>query len=87
MPSEYAAFLSYSHHDVPWVEALQHHLETCLSALEHDPATVFRDKTDLGPGRSWVTGLQQGLDRAPVVVLVATPESMASPRVGDEWGA
>jgi formylglycine-generating enzyme required for sulfatase activity len=85
MPFDYAAFLSYSHRDAPWVEVLQNNLETSLQALGHHPSDVYRDETDLAPGRSWVTGLQQGLDRAPKVILVATPEAMASPRVKQEF--
>lgn len=84
---EYAAFLSYSRHDVEWVKVLQQNLEASLKALDHEPWKIFRDETDIGPARSWITCLQQGLDRAPRVVLVATPESVASPRVGDEWEA
>lgn len=80
MPFDHAAFLSYSHRDVAWVETLQKNLEACLQAQGCKPHKVYRDKTDLTPGRSWVTGLQQGLDQAPKVILVATPESMASPR-------
>jgi len=86
MPFEYAAFLSYSHRDAPWVKVFHENLETSLEALGHHPSDVYRDDTDLAPGRSWVTGLMQGLDRAPKVILVATPEAMASPRVEDEWG-
>jgi len=88
MPSdEYAAFLSYSHRDKAWAEVLQENLEANLLALGHEPARVFRDDTDLALGRSWVNGLQQGLDRAPVILLVVTPEAMASPRVEDEFGS
>ena len=85
MAFDYAAFLSYSHRDAPWVEVLQNNLETSLEALGHHPSKIFRDESDLGPGRSWVTGLQQGLDRAPKVIVVATPEAMASPRVKQEF--
>ena len=57
MPFDYAAFLSYSHRDAAWVEVLQANLETSLEALGHRPPKIFRDETDLAPGRSWVTGL------------------------------
>jgi hypothetical protein len=87
MSFSHAAFLSYSRHDEEWAGVLQQNLETSLESLGHEPSTVFRDRTDLAPGRSWVTGLQQGLDEAPRVILVATPESMASHRVADEWQA
>lgn len=48
---------------------------------------MFLDQTDLGSGRSWVTQLQAGIDRSEHFILVATPEALASPRVGDEWGS
>ncbi len=47
--------------------------------------TIFVDQVDLGAGRSWVTHLQRGLDQAESVILVVTPEAMASPRVQDEY--
>ncbi len=75
-----AAFLSYAHRYAAWVEALHHNLELCLKpAGEERP--VFLDQVDLGAGRSWVTQLQAGLDQAERLVLVATPEALASPRV------
>ena len=86
MSKEYAAFLSYSTRYTEWVAILQENLERCL-AKHGEARKVFLDQTDLGPGQSWITQLQQGLDRAERLVLVVTPETLASPRVEDEWGA
>ncbi|HYU35053.1 MAG TPA: SUMF1/EgtB/PvdO family nonheme iron enzyme [Thermoanaerobaculia bacterium] len=84
MADRYAAFISYAHRDKGWVEALQRNLERCLEAAGR-PWKVFLDEVDLASGRSWVGQLQAGLDRSGQLILVATPESLASPRVADEW--
>ncbi len=83
---KYAAFLSYSSHYAAWVEALHRNLELCLPLAGED-RKVFLDQVDLGPGQSWVGQLQAGLDAAEKLVLVITPEALASPRVSDEWEA
>ena len=85
MPDRYAAFISYAHRYAPWVRVLQANLEKCLEA-EGRAGEVFLDQSDLGSGRSWVTQLQAAIDRSEHFILVATPEALASPRVGDEWG-
>ncbi|MCP4659860.1 MAG: toll/interleukin-1 receptor domain-containing protein, partial [bacterium] len=84
MPKEYAAFLSYSHRYADWVEVLHANLEACL-VHAGEKRKVFLDQVDLGTGRSWVGQLQAGLDQADQLVLVVTPEALASPRVEDEW--
>jgi formylglycine-generating enzyme required for sulfatase activity/energy-coupling factor transporter ATP-binding protein EcfA2 len=84
MADKYAAFISYAHRDAPWVRTLQANLERCLAAAGR-PGKVFLDEVDLASGRSWVGQLQTGLDRSDKLILVATPESLASPRVADEW--
>jgi hypothetical protein len=84
MADKYAAFISYAHRDAPWVQALQKNLERCLQEAGR-PGDVFLDEIDLASGRSWVGQLQAGLDRSEQLILVATPEALASPRVADEW--
>lgn len=84
MADKYAAFISYAHRDKAWVQVLQRNLELCLAAAGR-PGKVFLDEVDLASGRSWVGQLQVGLDRSDQLILVATPESLASPRVADEW--
>ncbi|MCP4660823.1 MAG: toll/interleukin-1 receptor domain-containing protein, partial [bacterium] len=85
MPKTYAAFLSYSHRYADWVETLHSNLEACLAHAE-ETRKVFLDQVDLGTGHSWVGQLQAGLDQADQLVLIVTPEALASPRVEDEWG-
>ncbi|HEX9737260.1 MAG TPA: SUMF1/EgtB/PvdO family nonheme iron enzyme [Thermoanaerobaculia bacterium] len=82
--SRYAASIAYAHRYAEWVAALRSNLERCL-AHAGAPAPVFLDDADLGGGRSWVGQLQAGLDQADHLILVVTPETMASPRLTDEW--
>ncbi len=84
MPEPHAAFLSYAHQHEAWVRTLHANLERCLAYLGR-PGRVFLDQVDLGAGRSWVGQLQAGLEKADRLILVATPEALASPRVADEW--
>jgi hypothetical protein len=56
----------------------------CAPGKGGRPGNVFLDKIDLASGRSWVGQLQTGLGCSDQMVLVATPEAMASPRVADE---
>ncbi len=77
-------FLSYAHRYREWVRVLRDNLLACFEAAGR-PGEVFLDDADLGAGRSWVRQLQAGLDRADHLLLIATPEAMASPRVADEW--
>lgn len=79
--ARHAAFISYAHRYKDWVRVLHANLERCLGPGR----TVFLDQVDLGSGRSWVGQLQAGLDQADRLVLVVTPEALASPRVADEW--
>jgi formylglycine-generating enzyme required for sulfatase activity len=85
MSNHYAAFISYAHHYKSWVATLQRNLETCLGAAGADPSKIFLDQTDLASGRSWVAQLQEGLAEADHLILIATPEAVASPRVENEW--
>lgn len=72
-------FISYSHQQSGWVATLHANLEQC-------GWTLFLDQMDLSPGRSWVQQIQAGMDQGSRLILVATPDSLASPRVLDEWG-
>jgi len=84
MRNRYAAFISYAHRYQEWVLALQRNLESCLRAAGADPTEIFLDRTDLASGRSWVAQLQEGLEKSDQLILVATPEALASPRAEDE---
>ncbi len=80
----YAAFLSYSSRYGDWVETLHTHLEATLE--RHGEARpVFLDRLELAAGRSWVNQLAAGVDQAAKLVLVVTPEALASRWVGSEW--
>jgi hypothetical protein len=83
MGREFAAFISYSSRYKEWVRCLQANLELALAA-HGETRKVFLDQTDLGAGQSWVAGLQAGFDQADQLILVVTPEALASPRVADE---
>lgn len=78
MPPEVTAFLSYPRRYKDWAQVLHQHLEACGEK-------VYLDLVDVGPGRSWVQQVQAGLTQAQRVILVVTPESIASERVMDEW--
>lgn len=82
----YAAFLSYSLRYADWVETLHANLEATL-ARHGESRPIFLDRIDVAAGSSWVTQLAAGVDQAGKLVLVVTPEALASPRVGDEWQA
>ncbi len=84
MPQRYSVFLSYSRRDQMWVETLHRNLETCLQEAGGE-GLIFRDGTDLGSGRSWVGQIQAGLDQAQQLLLVVSPEALASSRVTEEW--
>ncbi len=76
------AFISFSSRHREWVRVLHRNLTRCLG-----PGSVLLDEADLGPGRSWVSGLQEGLDRAARIVLVASPEAFVAPGVRHELDA
>ncbi len=82
----HAAFLSYSSLYRDWVETFHAHLEATLRR-HGEPRPIFLDRLDVATGRSWITQLAAGVDQAAKLILVVTPEALASPRVGDEWQA
>ncbi len=77
-------FISYASRYEDWVKTLHDNLEKTLAAAGRQPK-LFLDQVDLSPGSSWVNQLQAGLDDAEHLVLVATPEAMASSWVEAEW--
>ena len=71
-------FISYSRKDVDFAQ----HLATQLD----EPGTeVWFDMEDIAPGMKWSSAIQEGLDTADVMLVIVSPESMASPNVEDEW--
>jgi isopentenyl diphosphate isomerase/L-lactate dehydrogenase-like FMN-dependent dehydrogenase len=80
MPVEAPSFLSYSRKDYYFAESLAFH-------LMRQGVPVWLDVRDLEPGKDWERELEDALDAAPTVVLVAPPDSMKSPRGAREAGA
>ncbi len=78
-----SVFISYAHKYKDWAKVLHDNLELCLESAGRE-VEVFLDENGLESGRSWVHQLEAGLDRAGHLVLIATPEAIASPRVADE---
>ncbi len=71
-------FLSYSRTD----EAFARQLATSLSELGAD---VWIDLEDIPVGMKWSRAIQEGLDVSDVLLVIISPESMASHNVEDEW--
>ena len=78
MPAESPLFLSYSRKDYHFAESLAFH-------LLRQGVPVWLDVRDLEPGKDWERGLEEALDAATAVVLVASPASIESPHVRNEW--
>lgn len=71
-------FISYSRVDEPFARQLA----TSLSQLGAD---VWIDIEDIPVGMKWSRAIQEGLDVCDVLLVVISPESMASHNVEDEW--
>ncbi len=57
-------------------------LATDLARLGAD---IWIDLKDIPAGVKWSTAIQEGLDACDVLILIATPASIASKNVEDEW--
>ena len=71
-------FISYRRDD----EVFARRLATSLSDAGAD---VWIDVDDIPAGMKWSTAIQQGLKLCDVLIVLITPESMASGNVEDEW--
>lgn len=71
-------FISYSRQYSTFAQKLA----TSLSNLGAD---VWIDIEDIPAGLKWSKAIQKGLDGADVMLVIITPESMASDNVEDEW--
>jgi WD40 repeat protein len=71
-------FISYSRTD----EKFARRLATDLDRLG---ASIWIDVDDIPPGVNWSSAIQRGLDECDVLLLIMSPESMASANVADEW--
>lgn len=71
-------FISYSRRD----EAFARQLARSLSELGAD---IWIDVADIPAGMKWSRAIQQGLDLCEVMIVIISPDSMASSNVEDEW--
>lgn len=71
-------FISYSREH----EVFARRLATSLSNAGAD---IWIDVKDIPAGMKWSSAIQQGLDISQVMLVIVTPESMASRNVEDEW--
>lgn len=88
----YFAFVSYSHKDMAWAKWVQNKLEHYRLpaqirkkhvALPQKLAPVFRDETDLA-GPVLEEALQRELERSQYLIVICSPNSVASSYVNDE---
>jgi hypothetical protein len=71
-------FISYSRKDEPFARQL-------AQSLSELGADVWIDVEDIPVGLKWSTAIQQGLDVCQAMIVIISPESMASVNVEDEW--
>ena len=72
------AFLSYYSGDIAWVRRLK-------DALQKYGLKVWLDKDEIPPGANVVRALEEGIEASKAVVLIISPEAMASGWVGEEY--
>src|SRR5258708_38103408 len=72
------AFISYSRKDVDFARRLTND----LVKLGVD---IWIDLEDIPAGLKWSTAIQQGLTSSDIMMLVVSPDSIASTNVEDEW--
>lgn len=71
-------FISYSRADEPFATRL-------AGALSDAGADVWIDVEDIPAGMKWSSAIQEGLDTSDAMLVVVSPDSMASRNVEDEW--
>lgn len=71
-------FISYSRKDEPFARRV-------AAALSGMGADVWIDVEDIPVGMKWSSAIQQGLDSGQLLIVVISPDSMASRNVEDEW--
>ena len=68
------AFISYSHHDKPWLDKLK----TVLNPYVKATGIPIFDDTNIKPGMDSKEALKKALATAKVGILLVTPEFLAS---------
>lgn len=71
-------FISYSRQDESFARRL-------AEALSDMGADVWIDIEDIPAGMKWSSAIQQGLDEGELLIVLISPDSMASRNVEDEW--
>ncbi len=71
-------FISYSRKDASFATQLS-------NTLAQSGIDVWIDLRDIHAGSKWSDSIQQGLDQSQVMILIVSPDSMASENVSDEW--
>lgn len=71
-------FISYSRTDEVFARRL-------AGNLDRLGADVWIDVDDIPAGMKWRTAIQQGLNTCEVMIVIISPDSMASTNVEDEW--
>ncbi len=71
-------FISYSRKDETFARQL-------AADLDRLGADIWIDVDDIPAGMKWSTAIQQGLDACEVMIVIISPDSMASVNVEDEW--
>ena len=71
-------FISYARKDYYFAESLAFHLQRYR-------VPVWLDAKDLAPGIDWQQQLENALDNASCVLVVASPDSVERPAVRMEW--
>ena len=71
-------FISHSNQDNEFVRQL-------AQALKALGLNIWIDFIDIPAGMNWSTAIQQALDECEAMIVVITPNAMASPDVENEW--
>jgi hypothetical protein len=73
-PKQKRVFISYSHNDRNWRDALEMHLKPYL----HDGSIVGWSDRNIAPGSDWFKEIQAALMNSNVAILLVSPSFIAS---------
>ncbi len=71
-PEKLKVFISYSRHDLEFVDRLQH-------ALVERGIRAYVDREDIAKGEAWWSRIQQLITEADTIIFILSPNSAASP--------